>query len=460
MSCFNQLPDPHGYCPSCGYRQSAAPPHQLRPCTILYGKYLTGKALGEGGFGITYMGLDLNLHIKTAIKEYYPLGFVTRNNNISNTLIPNEGSHGKYFLEGRDKFINEAKSLGKFHAMPGIVSVKDFFLENGTAYIVMEYIEGRTMDKFLTERGERIPAQQVFDMMLPIVDILAEVHTHGIIHRDISPNNIMVTQNGELKLIDFGAARDFAESGKKSISIMLKPGFSPEEQYRSRGVQGPWTDIYALCATMYRAITGITPAESTGRIQGDSLKPPSALGISITAAQEAALMKGMAVFQANRFQNMSELGAAFRGNMISISQIPVLQTQTTTVSTPVGIFTRIWNFIKSIFSAPPPPVSSISSANLFCTRGNYSGATFQIAGTLAIGRDPNRCQILFPQDTRGISSLHCEVSLLPQGVMLTDKNSSYGTFVGGRRLAPCESVLLNSGDKFYIADGSNEFQLI
>jgi len=311
MSCFTQHAAPTNPCPVCGYDETAQelPPHLLRPRTILNGKYLLGKVLGQGGFGITYIGWDLNLGIKVAVKEYYPSGFVTRETTSvgTATVQPFTGSQGDFFIQGREKFINEARTLAKFFNLPGIVSIKDFFQENGTAYISMEFIDGQTLKDYLAQMGGRLPANQVFDMMKPVMYSLAEVHKAGLIHRDISPDNIMISKDGQMKLLDFGAARDFSGSGNKSMSIMLKPGFAPEEQYRSRGVQGPWTDVYALSATIYRCITGVTPEESVERVRRDEVRPPSMLGVHIDPAQEAALMRGMAVLQEYRFQSVTEL---------------------------------------------------------------------------------------------------------------------------------------------------------
>ncbi len=308
MNCMStELMD--GCCPHCffqeeGYQPS---PHHLSLRTILNGKYLIGCVLGEGGFGITYLGMDLNLDIKIAIKEFFPTGFVTRESTITNTVTPFTGEKIQYFQSGRDKFIDEAKRLAKFYSLPGIVSIKDFFQENGTAYIVMEYVEGETLKQYLTRMGGKVPVDMIFELMKPLLNSLSEIHASGIIHRDISPDNLMLTPEGNIKLIDFGAARDFENSGNKSLSVMLKPGYAPEEQYRSRGVQGPWTDIYALCATIYRSITGVTPDESSERIRQDELKKPSQLGVSIQPHQEAALMKGMAVLQEKRYQSIGDL---------------------------------------------------------------------------------------------------------------------------------------------------------
>ena len=285
-----------GRCPVCGYDNNAhiTVPHHLKPGTILNGKYILGRMIGEGGFGITYAAKDAESNTKVAIKEYFPNGFATRNTASQNSVTVFSGVDSDEFASGRAKFLREAKALAKFNSMPGIVSVRAFFEANDTAYIVMEYIDGETLGHYLDKNGGRLPAGQVFNMMKPGMRSLAVVHKAGIIHRDISPDNIMVGRDLSLKLIDFGAAREMSANGSKSLSIQLKPGFAPEEQYRTHGEQGAWTDVYALCATMYRAITGHKPPESLDRLKQDNIVKPSMYGIAIDASCEAALMLGLA----------------------------------------------------------------------------------------------------------------------------------------------------------------------
>jgi serine/threonine protein kinase len=322
MGCFTKKNPPVKICPVCSFDESEADEsmHKLPLRTILHGKYLLGKLLGEGGFGITYLGWDLNLDLKVAVKEYYPTGFVHR--ETSTTVHPFTGTQGEYFHKGRDKFIKEAKSLAKFFNLPGIVLVKDYFEENGTAYIVMEFIDGLTLKKYLAQSGTNFPSAQIFDLMKPVMSSLAEVHKTGLIHRDISPDNIMINTEGRLKLLDFGAARDYTDSGNKSQSVLIKPGYAPEEQYRAKGKQGPWTDVYALCATIYKCITGVTPDEAIERVRGDEVEPPSKLGVAIAPNQETALMKGLAVYHEDRFQSVQELYDSFYTVLAEIVSIP------------------------------------------------------------------------------------------------------------------------------------------
>lgn len=308
LGCMKEY-EGNGICPYCGFEmESYKPiPHHLIPGTILNGKYLLGKALGEGGFGISYLGWDLNLEHKVAIKEYYPVSYVTRQAIYTPTITILTGSRQDFYKKGLDKFVEEARSLAKFTDLQGIVPVLDYFQENRTAYIVMGFVEGETLKEVLQNHGGRLSADHVIEMMRTVIESLEEVHEKGIIHRDISPDNMMVDANNRVKLLDFGAARSYISKEQHSLSVILKPGYTPEEQYRSHGEQGPWTDVYALCATMYRAITGILPPESLDRIRMDDLKTPSSLGIPIRSWQEEALMKGLAIYKKNRFSSMKEL---------------------------------------------------------------------------------------------------------------------------------------------------------
>ena len=299
-------------CPHCGcdFSKALEVHHQLKPYTILAGKYLVGGVLGEGGFGITYIGLDLNLEIRVAIKEFYPNGYVTRESQSTNTLTAYSGKNLDVVYKWRDNFLKEARSLAKCSHLSGVVKVREFFQENNTAYIVQEYLEGKTLKEYCKEKGGKLPVEQLLNSLEPVILALGEVHKEGLIHRDISPDNIMLLKGGQMKLLDFGAARDFTEEGEKSLSVLLKPGYAPEEQYRTKGNQGPWSDIYAMAGTIYKCITGITPPESMERMRKDELQKPSALGISIPPHIEKALLKAMEVYAEKRYQSIEEFHKA------------------------------------------------------------------------------------------------------------------------------------------------------
>lgn len=322
IKCMREKRSPGGVCEHCGFDPSTyqVPVHHMEPFSILAGKYLVGKAIGEGGFGITYIGMDLNLEMRVAIKEYYPNGFAVRDSGRTSTVQSCGGDAREFFEKGREKFIGEARNLAKCTDIPEIVRVKEFFKENETAYIVMEYVDGTDLKTYLKERGGRLSVQETLDMMRPLISALGKVHQRNLIHRDISPDNIMLLNNGNVKLLDFGGARDFVSSSGKSISITLKRGYAPGEQYRTHGEQGPWTDVYALCATMYRCITGVIPPESLDREHQDDLKPIPEFGIECPPVVERVLEKGLSVYKEGRFQTMEELySALYEGGPVKMN---------------------------------------------------------------------------------------------------------------------------------------------
>lgn len=306
FGCMENKGDAH-VCPSCGWAEGTekeAPQH-LSPGTVLQDKYLLGKVLGHGGFGITYLAWDLNLEMKLAVKEYMPRDFATR--SPEHTIVSVfTGQLQSHFEHGLKKFLDEAKTLAQFSNHPGIVGVRDFFRDNGTAYLVMYYVEGIDFKKYLEMQGGKIPYQTALAIMMPVLDALREVHRTGTLHRDISPDNIFITTEGQVKILDFGAARHAMNEFNKSISVILKPGYAPEEQYRSKGKQGPWTDVYAAAATLYRAIVGFVPPESLDRLEEDTIQLPSQLGCEIPQDAESALMKALAVRQTERYQSIEE----------------------------------------------------------------------------------------------------------------------------------------------------------
>jgi len=310
MGCMNEVDINQEICPKCGYKhgiQNSA--RGLQPQTILNGKYLVGKVIGEGGFGITYIAYDLVLNNRIAIKEYFPSELVTRDtsNGIQTSLTVLTGSKEEQYKKGIDRFVREAGNLAKFNNLPGIVSVKEFFYENNTAYMVMEYIDGVTLSKYLDDNGGKLPYSKVLEMMSPVMDSLEKVHEAGIIHRDISPDNIMVAKDGSMKLIDFGAARLVDNNDEKSLTVILKHGYAPEEQYHPDGKQGPWTDVYALAATMYKMITGIVPQESTDRVLNkDRLKSANKIINDVPKRISDALDHGLAVNGSERPLKVSD----------------------------------------------------------------------------------------------------------------------------------------------------------
>ena len=309
MKCMHALAAGETVCPECGrpYGSVKAESFALKPGTILDGKYLVGEMLGQGGFGITYIGFDLLLEQKIAIKEYFPMstGMVSREN--STTVVWSSAVMQKSGMEkGFDSFLKEARKMAKLGGIPGVVGVKSVFIQNETAYIVMDFIEGETLLKKLQREGP-MDYGTCISLMTPIMQALAEVHKHGIIHRDISPDNIMVQNDGRLILLDLGAAKDLDIQGKdgnmQSSQMVAKQGFSPVEQYGQAGKIGPWTDVYAMAATIYYCCTGVLPPSATDRMIEDTLTCRPRL----TKEEFDVLAFCMNVLPQNRPQNMDAL---------------------------------------------------------------------------------------------------------------------------------------------------------
>lgn len=302
-------------CPNCGSDPTSYHPsaHHVPMGYLLQNRYLVGKVLGEGGFGITYLGLDTTLERRVAIKEYFPNVLVHRETSVTLDVTCYEGEKRTLYEKGRDQFLQEARVMAKFSDLKEIVQVLDYFPLNNTAYIVMEFLEGNTLHDLLKQQG-RIPAKYLFEIMEPLLSTMNVMHSRGMIHRDISPDNIMLLDNGQVKLLDFGCARD--AGAEHTMTVMLKHGYAPMEQYTGYN-QGPWTDIYALCATFYRCLTGQAPPRVLERMSGrDPLIPPNRLGAALTPEQESALMRGLEVEPKKRWQSMAGLYAALYDTVI------------------------------------------------------------------------------------------------------------------------------------------------
>lgn len=317
LSCMTPLPGASA-CPACGVQSGSEPdnPLYLPAGCLLNNRYLIGRMIGVGGFGIVYLAWDNNLDIKVAIKEYLPKEYAARaSDHLS--LTPYTGNAKNEYGFGMEKFLDEAKALAKFQDHVGIVTVYESFRANNTAYMVMQYLDGITLKEFLKKQpGERISFDLAVKALTPIMDALREVHSAGYVHRDISPDNIFLTRQKQVKLLDFGAARYAIGEHSKSLTTVLKHGYAPVEQYSTKGNQGPWTDVYAVAATLYRCITGQVPPDAMERMQEECIVSPKQLGIELPLHGELALMKGLALKAVDRFESVKNFQDALNGSVI------------------------------------------------------------------------------------------------------------------------------------------------
>ena len=274
--------------------------------TLIADRYEILEVIGQGGFGITYKAYDSVLDVPVAIKEYYPSGIASRYHEQSLDVQVGGSENKKLFEEGKKKFLEEARILARFSEDPNVVGVRNFFEDNQTVYIVMQYLQGESLKEYIEKNG-KISFDEAYRLLRPVMQSLGRIHAAGLIHRDISPSNLIRMRTGKVKLIDFGTAREYSTDGDKSLSIVLKPGYAPAEQYQTHGLQGPWTDVYALCASIYKLITEITPENSLNRMVNDEVRLPSECGAEISAAQEEVLMQGLAVRESDRIRSMEIL---------------------------------------------------------------------------------------------------------------------------------------------------------
>ena len=299
-------------CPNCASDGSLIPEHGdvLVPGVVLGRKLAVGRLLGRGGFGATYLAWDTNLRVRVAIKEFLPRQLAAR--DPGETRVHPYSGNLDAFQTGLDQFLGEARNLAQFRDHPGIISVLDFFPENGTGYMVMEYLDGSTLDQYIARVGQ-LDTVVVLRLIVPVADALRACHKVGLIHRDISPDNIFITNDGRVKVLDFGAARFAIGAQSMNLSVILKEGYAPFEQYQRNGRQGAWTDVYALTASLYRLLTGGLPVSAPDRIGGTQLPTPTELGVAMPPGLQALLDRGLALQPEQRYQTVDAFLADLQG---------------------------------------------------------------------------------------------------------------------------------------------------
>jgi serine/threonine protein kinase/formylglycine-generating enzyme required for sulfatase activity len=312
-NCFNDK-GAASLCPICGFDENKTSLLPLPYRTLLDGKYLTGRILGFGRFGITYLGWDTRLEMHVAIKEYLPRELAGRKPNVAE-VTPHTEKEAELFRDGLASFLEEAKALEKCRH-DNVVRVRSFFEENNTAYLVMDYYEGMALDEYLKQKGGKIPESLAVKIINGVLEGLKEAHKQGYLHRDIKPENIYISRDDKPILIDFGAARYALRQQGDGFSVVLTPGYAPPEQYNRKGAQGPWTDLYGCGATLYNMVTSIDPPEAIERIQDDELISPDKLTRNLSERFTRATLKALAMNIDERFKTAEEFQRWLREDVV------------------------------------------------------------------------------------------------------------------------------------------------
>lgn len=405
-----------GVCPCCGKtaaeetaRVVASLPARYTLCS---GQYYLGRVLGSGGYGITYLARDMKHQHRVAVKEFFPRHLASRGVESAQVrVMPEDRTE---FMHTKMRFKQEAQTLYELRSISEIINVYHLFEENGTVYYVMEFLEGRDLKSYLSQNGP-IQWNQLQKPLGMILRALHFVHAKQMIHRDISPDNIFILPDGGAKLIDFGNARNYMVD--EPLTQILKARFAPVEQFQDYGKQGPWTDIYSLSVTLYYALSGVLPASSTDRLAAkkkghDPLKPISELRPDIPAYIAGAIHKGMEVSAEQRYHTVREFAEQlFPGS---------------------HLLDRSENRTHSTAKSKLPAVC--------CVAGILKGSQVQLKPgvTKILGRSPEAA-VVYPAGSSGISRHQCAFMMDGKGIIyVRDENSSYGTTLNGKRMAPMQ----------------------
>ena len=384
----------NGVCDHCGRRQTVQEQDRsaLRPDTVLHQRYRMGDILGRGGFGITYAAWDMQRNCRVAIKELFPSNDVLRSADHLTVQVM-EGKE-KIFAQATENFTKEARQLMNMQDIPGVVRIFHLFANNNTVYYAMEFLDGMDLNAFLKQNGP-MSWQQLEPIVRFLLETLDQLHRRGVIHRDVSPDNVFLLRDGGVRLIDFGSVRTF--QGADHFTVFVKKNFAPWEQYQSNGQQGPWTDIYSLCVTIYFSLSGKLPPIASQRRIDDQAVPLYVYCPSLPRSISNSIMYGMAVRSENRCKTAMELAALLFGQDSDSNVVPQQQ-----------------------------------SFYLCCDHGIYAGKQWQMnpGQGIRIGRLSD-CDIVYPGSSKGISRLQCTIILdSEKRIMVRDEGSSYGTFLG------------------------------
>ncbi|MBQ7962567.1 MAG: protein kinase [Clostridia bacterium] len=450
--CFSQA-NGGDRCSVCGYQYSrinSQPDNVLPAFTMLNNRYLIGHCLGKGGFGITYAALDLAMNVRCAIKEYYPSEFAVRNAE-NNGVYPAATSKGKNVFEhAKERFLDEARLLYQLRDTPSIVRLYNYFSENNTAYIVMEFLEGNDLRKYAKNSGGKISLDMAADVINTCAPALEAVHKKGFLHRDISPDNIFVkndrkgTGHPTFVLLDFGAARNFI--GNNAPTVLLKPGFAPPEAYSKTGNKGPWTDVYSLAATIYNVLSGQTIVDALFRARGTRQPTLYELGINVPKAFSDEIDRAMMLDFRQRPQSMSEFHSRIMTSLNGFVRLNDIL--------PTG---RIDTTITHTNGVSVEPVTHVTRkrvvGKVYIADGIKSGnsITVEDGQTIKIGRSVQSSDLVLDYISE-ISRIHCTVSFSSKERLfyITDLSTNGTFFDTNERFYVNRTYRVASGQRFFL----------
>lgn len=424
----------------------------LQPGTIIHNRYRVEKVLGAGGFGVTYMVTDLKENCIAAMKEYMPMDIAYRPAG-SKEVRPLTSENKTFYEKFRKQFLDEAQTIYEFDGHPNIIQVRHLFYENNTAYYVMEFVTGMDLGKFLKSQSGKMTWPMVKPIAAQVVSALKRVHEHGKIHCDISPDNIFLLQSGQVKLLDFGAARSTLRGEVETSVIVAKPAFAPYEQMKGINM-GPWTDVYSLAVTIYYCITGVLPPKSEERIIQDKTIWPSQMGVALpSVAWERALQRAMALRREDRHQSVVAFWNELTAGDMTYPAYPSRAEQQSAPSRPIPPVqeqtdpTHIPAQAKHAWNSVPAPV-------LEGTQGVMAGRKIPVHNELILGVDPSKCNLLMPQGTPGISRRHLRLWPVNGCIQVMDLGSTYGTWLNGKKMTPGLAYPMSQGSVLFM--GKNE----
>lgn len=440
-----------GKCNNCGYIAEERSERCLPLFQVLSERYLIGRVLGIGGFGITYKAYDIYNNVPCAVKEYVPMNISVRMDDRI-TVVPVDEKHRGYFMHGQERFIEEAIILKRLSSVREIVNITDYFSENNTSYFTMEFLDGENLKSLYrtqNKKGEKIPFEFCCMIIIKIGYALNQIHTQsGIFHRDISPENIFITSTGDIKLIDFGNAKHCTKEESQNFSVVLKQGFAPPEQYSTKGAQGAWTDVYSLACTFYLIVGGQLIAPAPDRLQGVTYKPLYMLNPECPVEISDIVDKSLKLNYRERHQSVMPLVNALERYLSSGSESGQAETPAKAGNErPEITFSEHRADYVFSFNAQKRPYIKVIQGNMYASVW-YIPADIE----LMLGRAQSQCNIVLSEYNH-LSGKHCTITYsTARNAFLVKDISTYGTVANGVRLEKDCYYLLYSGSRLVLAE--------